>query len=52
MTNITKEFTYNLADDQYYQTNDNLLVGVQTYNGPSIFRIVEIIRQCQITHMS
>ena len=40
MTNITKEFTYNLADDQYYQTNDNLLVGVQTYNGPSHMNLV------------
>lgn len=35
MENITKEFTYNLADDQYAQTNDNLNTGTLVYNGPS-----------------
>lgn len=34
MTNITREFTYNLPDDQYYQTNELVKTGSVTYIGP------------------
>lgn len=35
MTNITVEFTYDLPDDQYYQTNVESKVGAITYTGPA-----------------
>jgi len=35
MENITKEFTYNIADDQYYQKNDNKKTATLTYTGPA-----------------
>lgn len=35
MENITKEFTYNVADDQYLQTNKDKKTGTLTYNGPA-----------------
>jgi hypothetical protein len=34
MNNITVTFTYDLPDDQYYQTNDLKKVGTNVYNGP------------------
>lgn len=36
MTNITVEFTYDLPDDQYHETNENHLTGTLTYNGPAV----------------
>lgn len=36
MTTITKEFTYNLPDDQYYQTNTLLKTANLTYTGPAV----------------
>lgn len=35
MENISKEFTYDLADDQYYQTNELKKTGTVTYEGPA-----------------
>lgn len=35
MTNITKEFTYNIADDIYSQTNELIQTATATYNGPA-----------------
>lgn len=35
MENITKEFTYNLPDDQYLQTAKDKKTGTLTYNGPA-----------------
>lgn len=35
MENISKEFTYNLADDIYHQTNDLKKTATLTYNGPA-----------------
>jgi len=34
MQNISKEFTYNIADDQYYQTAELKKTGTITYEGP------------------
>lgn len=34
MKNITVEFTYDLPDDQYYQTNELKKTGTLTYTGP------------------
>jgi hypothetical protein len=34
MNNITVTFTYDLPDDQYYQTNDLKKVATNVYNGP------------------
>ena len=42
MTNIRKSFTYDLADDQYHQTNTLGLSGTMTYTGPSkLYLIVD-----------
>jgi len=35
MQNISKEFTYNIADDQYYQTAELKKTGTVTYQGPA-----------------
>lgn len=35
MTNITKEFQYNIADDIYSQTNELIQTATATYNGPA-----------------
>lgn len=35
MTNISKEFTYNITDDQYSQTSHNAETATLTYTGPA-----------------
>ena len=34
MATITREFTYNVTDDQYSQTNNNNSTATITYEGP------------------
>lgn len=40
MNNINKTFTYDLPDDQYYQTNDLKKVATNVYNGPEKVYVV------------
>ena len=40
MTNITKEFTYDLADEQYHQTAHNRDTATSVYTGPAYMNLV------------
>lgn len=44
MNNITVTFTYDLPDDQYYQTNDLKKVATNVYNGPEkVYVLVDAV---------